>query len=414
MYGKKKQASGRRYRRTAALLGALVLSAVSAWRPVSAAAVDLTGSCSLQIVMGQEAPAGVRPQLAIDLYQVASAVPVEDGSTGAVYDSYALKALEGFTGLQEELDTLWNGGEGEKQEGEAHGGDYRRLAVSASKSALGIKGELREGEAVVSEGAMAPVRSIKPGEKAEDLSPGLYLAVARGRSLESVESYALATSEGGIATAAYGRESVYRYAPELIALPQREEAGTAGSEEAWVYEVEAVLKEEKGDRYASLRIIKNTEPGEQAGEERLTRADHFVYQIEAELGGRNVYSSAVMVTLEEGEQTAERVLGNIVPPGARITVTEVYAGASHELSEGQEGSVTIEQAAPDPDAGTPGNEAVFYNTHTGTDTGGGAIENRFEYKGKEDGSGEKAWSWTPAPGEAEIRDAETGHGTETP
>ena len=67
MYGKKKQASGRRYRRTAALLGALVLSAVSAWRPVSAAAVDLTGSCSLQIVMGQEAPAGERPQLAIDL-----------------------------------------------------------------------------------------------------------------------------------------------------------------------------------------------------------------------------------------------------------------------------------------------------------------------------------------------------------
>lgn len=373
---------GRKHVSVTALLTAAVLLVLPLWTAVKAQAVDLTKACSLQVEQDDHGEGPERPDLTVDLYRVAGAENTQED------DAYTLSAENDYADLQEKLNRAM-GKETKEQAAEA----YRQLAQEVLKKALGIEGEPEKGETVQTAGALSYADSInlKDTDTFTDLEPGMYLMVVRGTDLMNVPDYVTVLEGGELATAAYAGGFLYLYSPELIALPQWESAGEG--EGRWNGSVTAALKSCRSEEYVSLLIRKKVS-GTQGGV-RPTGEDHFVYRIEAMFGKKKVYSNVVMLTMAEDKSEEELVLPKIVPAGAAITVTEVYAGASHEPDGEKE--VVIAYARADAEGGRPVNVAAFANRYTGTDIAGGAIENRFRY---ETGTGKDGWKWEPYPGKA--------------
>lgn len=303
----------------------------------AARAVDLDTQCSLTISPGSlEFEDLAEANVVIDLYKVADAVPVSG------YDTYTYKFLKGYEALEE----------GYEQKPDNEG--WRKMAQTAAKYAL-------ENDKPVSEGKKADT-------PIENLQCGLYLLIARGDGLK--EYTTSVTREDGtkdVATIANSKTHVYTFAPELISLPSKHtEDGngntTAGNGE-WDYHMEATLKPEQSPRFGSLEIVKNLETY------NVNVPAVFVFSVEAELEGKNVYSDVVTITFTEAGQ--KKSLIERIPVGARVTVKEIYSGASYEVTSADERNVTIDA--------TEVASAEFTNDHTTTNHGGGGVNNHFTY-----------------------------------
>lgn len=182
--------------------------------------------------------------------------------------------------------------------------------------------------------------------RAEGLSSGIYLVISENALTEDHE---------------------YTFQPSLLTIPVQQEDGS------WTEDVTAFLKPEQNPRYGSLRIRKSLDSfNGMLGE--VT----FVFQIEGvDENGQTVYSN-VAATTHSGAGTQEAVVDRI-PSGTLVTVTEVYSGASYELTSQpqQQAQITADQVAG----------VEFSNTYNDELTAGTGAVNQFEYD-ENDG-----WLW---------------------
>lgn len=203
-----------------------------------------------------------------------------------------------------------------------------------------------------------------------DLSTGLYLIVP-----ETV------IGEGAI--------NEYSFAPSLISLPNNEYYSTG--EDAWIYDVEATLKPEQTALTGSLIIQKHLTEFNQSLQDAM-----FVFQVEATKTDAqgietSVYSNTVALTFNASTGGTQSVQIDDIPAGAVVTVTEVYAGASYELAEGEAASKTTTIVSNEL---VESGEAVtaqvdFTNSYNEKLIPSYGVVNHFEYDEEADD-----WTWT--------------------
>lgn len=350
----------------------------------TAHAVELGTACSLTVTVEPKTMEGgpeEMPDVVLDLYKVADAVPVEGQDTY----TYETAGDSPYAGLIPEN----GGGEVLEMTNES----WQQLAQQAA-------------DATFQSGKAADVTvEILDNDRltATDLTAGLYLIIARGRGL-TPEEYIVrkegnseeGEDDGGVATIAWSDSYVFTYGPRLISLPGKEadsEGNILTSNPGdWIYDASAVLKPELGGRFAALRIDKEL-LSFYAGSPAT-----FVFSVEATLQGALVYSNVLSMTFNGPGSQSELV--EEIPVGAEVVVTEVYSGNTYRSTAGTSTVQTVTMNNIGPDEAGFSNIASFQNEYDGTGRNGSAITNHFEYA--DDGAG-MAWNWTqiPASGAAE-------------
>ncbi len=314
----------------------------------TAQAVDFNKTCTLTVQPGggdfADDLAGA--DVVIDLYKIADAVPV-DG-----HDTYTYSFLEGYTDL--------------KLAANPDNAQWEALAQQAAKTAFGSGRPVISGE--------------KAGSQMQVPGSGLYLAAARGNS---IQDYITTLEDGKTATIAQSHAYTYTFTPALISLPgkaadENNNINTAGDGE-WLYDLTVTLKPERSERYGSLEIVKTLQSYE------TKDPATFVFQVEATLGeGENaqkVYSNVVSLSFTAPGQKTKLI--EKLPVGAHVTVTEIYSGAVYSLVTDDTQTTVI-----------PANDiasVAFTNDYNNTNKGGGAVTNQFDYG--EDNN----WGWTKIP-----------------
>lgn len=176
----------------------------------------------------------------------------------------------------------------------------------------------------------------------------------------------------------------YTFTPYLTALPGNVYAQTGAGDDSWDYDPVIGLKAEREQQEGALNIQKTL-----ATYNETLGPVTCVFQVEAvNEGGDVVYSNVVSATLE-GADAAETVRLTGIPAGARVTVTEIYAGGSYRVV-GSDTVETVIVSNMDP-ANADGqlDAAVsFTNEYSGGNRGGYGVTNHFSQD--EDG----LWDWT--------------------
>lgn len=182
--------------------------------------------------------------------------------------------------------------------------------------------------------------------RVEGLSTGLYLVVA-----DDVQS----------------DQYIYHFTPYLVSLPGNDyyEEGVASPSDAWQYEVTVGLKPGREERLGNLAITKTL-----SSFNNTLKGATCIFQIEAEKDGKVVYSDVKSIVFN-GPGTDKIVIKGKIPAGARVTVTEVYSGASYEM-DGTEPNRTTWIVA-DQEVGVS-----FTNKYDDRLNGGSSIVNHFE------------------------------------
>ena len=250
--------------------------------------------------------------------------------------------------------------------------NLRLDTISSETTAQEWEEKAQEAAKIVEEQQIVPAASgeiVNGMGKIDGLAVGMYLVAA-----ESVQS----------------PSSIYTFTPYLLSLPNHYYQD--GQKDIWVYDVTAGLKPGQEDRYGDLEIDKtlisyNASLGEAT----------FVFSIEAEKDGKIVYSDVVSVVFD-GTGTKSIMIRNL-PAGAKVTVTEVYSGASYERTT--EESQTVEIAA-DSTA-----KAAFENEYNHQMNGGTSVVNHFAYTEPEEKSGsprrESTWDWEQQTDSTEMQ-----------
>lgn len=273
--------------------------------------VDLTSACSLTVGSSSSTDKEFIDDIAkanvlMDVYLVADAVEKKgyDGYVFEVKDTYSSTVT-----IPDDVDAkTWS--------------DLAKVAAGVVENAY------KAGNAI------APDKTIKAGETATNLSAGLYLVIARGDGI--TDYFEEKTDEqGNTGTYTVATTDVYKYffAPEFVALPTKEpdENGEIKSSNPtpWLYTAQVFMKPLRELRYGDLKIVKDL----------LTFEDsepaYFVFDVEATIGEgaeqKNVYSN--VFTLEftsAGEEYL--IVEKQIPIGANVTVTEVYSGATYDVT----------------------------------------------------------------------------------
>lgn len=329
------------------LLLAVVLAAgliISLGPGRKALAVDFKQPCSLTVKSGGEELSEdlKKADIIVDIYEVARAVDADNGQ-----DTYRYEFLDGYKELEESMSQELN------QE------VWKRMAQTAAGYAL-------------EKGVPAAAGRISENELFKDLECGLYLIIARGAGIDNYKT-TVKGQDGSenIATVAHSASYEYIFLPELISLPSKQDENgnhtTAGNGE-WEYDIDVTLKPGRNPRAGSLEIVKNL------ATYNVNDPAVFVFQIEAEKGGKNVYSDVVTMIFTEAGQ--KKVVLDKIPAGATVKVTEIYSGASYEVTSAAEQTVTVSATAVV--------SVEFDNDHSTTNHGGGGVNNHFTYD-SEDG-----------------------------
>lgn len=187
---------------------------------------------------------------------------------------------------------------------------------------------------------------------AEDLETGLYLVAAQK-----------------VITPEY----TYAFTPYLISLPDNnyyeDDADT------WLYDVTVGLKPSRENRYGDLEIVKTLD-----SYNATLGSATFIFRIEAEKEG--IIFSDVVSLVFDSAGTRSVKLERKIPAGARVTVTEVYTGASYEVTSASEQTAII--TAFDPDDPENAASVAFRNDYDERLNGGTSIVNHFRAEGSED------------------------------
>lgn len=332
----------------AALAVLLGLSGLGYMQTQAANGIDLNKKdCSVTISVNgsvaEEETAGVR--IPIKLYRVAD-----------VDASGKFKPLEGFPDVNEP---------DRDHDGTATAEEWMALASEARAALPEDAAAAGEAELIVAHKESGGSVSAPP-VTIGNLSVGMYLVVP-GEAFN--DDYTVQ----------------YTFAPYLTALPGNEYALNGSGSDDWIYQTEIGLKAEMAPQTGKLRIVKNLETFN-ASLGPVT----CVFQVDGVDKSGKPYSNVVGITLNGTNGEAE--LENI-PAGMEVTVTEVYAGASYQLSDGNGKTSTIVSEEALKHGINNGNAASvsFTNDYDGGNRGGDGVVNHFE----KDGDG---WEWTQIGG----------------
>ncbi len=307
----------------AVLACALLVSLLAVPGAYGAGGIDTGRACSVTFRLDGQYKELEDLTIPVSLYRVAS-VGVDGRYT----------PLEGFTGL--DLESVDSGTTAE---------EWAQMAEQASQAvqASGIR-----------PAAAATVRKVSGQEKAQgqavDLPTGMYLVEA-----EMVRS----------------PEYEYSFIPYLVALPNNY-YGENG-DDTWVYDVDSFLKPEQKDRIGSLIIEKEL----LAYNATFGGAD-FVFKVEAEKGGRPVYSNVLSLAFDGPGKKSLQI--DSLPAGAKVTVTEVYSGSCYETVAEAQRVQTVDSIVVEGEEGAP-QQVSFQNTYDRRPNGGSGIVNHFRYQG---------------------------------
>ena len=176
----------------------------------------------------------------------------------------------------------------------------------------------------------------------------------------------------------------YTFEPYLTALPSSEYTLTGAGSDEWNYETEIGLKAEAVPQTGSLRIVKNLETYN-ASLGPVT----CVFQVEGTDRSGNLYSNVISAVLDG--MTGEAVLENI-PAGMAVTVTEVYSGASYQLTDadGKTAVIVSEEGIRQGVNDGATASVSFTNDYDGGNRSGNGVVNHFE----KDENDEDVWIWT--------------------
>lgn len=239
-------------------------------------------------------------------------------------------------------------------------GHYKALAgyeeleldkVNSDTTAADWESKAQAAAAVIEETQAAPTaEGVIEGGKGmiTELSVGMYLVAAQTSSSAQYE---------------------YRFTPYLLSLPNNY-YGTSGNDD-WVYDVTTSLKPEREDRFGSLIIDKTlTSYNESLG------STTFIFQIEGVKDGEKVYSDVVSLVFS-GAGT-KSVMVDKIPAGTEVTVTEIYSGASYELTSAPSQTVVIVAGSEDTDSQESAAVHVsFTNKYNDKLNGGASVVNHF-------------------------------------
>lgn len=189
--------------------------------------------------------------------------------------------------------------------------------------------------------------------KAEGLKAGMYLVAVESGVTECYE---------------------YTFSPYLICLPDNRYAQTNDPKDNYyTYDVTGGLKPEQSLRYGDLKIQKTLE-SYNTSLKNVT----FVFEVEAvDVKGEVVYSNVVSTT-HNAAGTKEIVIEKI-PAGSTVTVREVYAGASYDVT----GSSTVNTVIVADEIVT----TEFKNNYSEQLLSSYGVTNHFEYDES------KGWQW---------------------
>lgn len=167
----------------------------------------------------------------------------------------------------------------------------------------------------------------------------------------------------------------YQFAPYLIAVPDNLYYHTGNlSEDEWQYDVSGYLKPEQSPRYGDLEIRKTL-----TSYNTLLKDATFVFQVEGtDREGNVVYSNVVSTTHNKAGSKA--VVMKHLPAGMRVTVTEVYSGASYRLETAPEQTTSI--------VADERMSVEFHNVYDDKLIPGNGVTNHFTYDEKE------GWQWS--------------------
>lgn len=188
----------------------------------------------------------------------------------------------------------------------------------------------------------------------------------------------------------------YSFKPYLISVPTNGYAdGVSGTGDEWIYEVKVGLKPEQEERYGRLRISKElTDFNSSLG------AASFIFEVKAEKDNKVVYSDVVQldftgagtksVTIAPEAGEGVDVVGKI-PAGSKVTVTEVYSGASYTADSGEQTVETMQAYETEANVAA----VAFTNHYNGGINGGSSVVNHFAYTESENGNGGN-WQYVPS------------------
>lgn len=174
----------------------------------------------------------------------------------------------------------------------------------------------------------------------------------------------------------------YVFTPYLTALPSSDYTQTGAGSDDWQYDRTIYLKGEAQPQFGKLTINKTlSNYNETLG---LTTSVFEIVGKDAQ--GNVVYTNVASIT-HNGAGTESVIIENI-PAGIKVTVTEIYAGASYELvSKNEQTAVIVSGKAVE--LGSSAASVAFENKYNGGNDSGYGLMNEFK-AGDEDGD----WEWT--------------------
>lgn len=317
------------------LTAALTVAGAAAIPGYAARQIETERSCSLTMSVGEEG--SYREDLESAVWEVSLY------RIASVDDAGVYTGTEGFESVAERFSSVETAEE---------------LEDLSAEAAEIIAGQTEPAEA-------AAVITVENGSgTAEGLETGLYLALSENARTEYYE---------------------YTFQPSLVTLPGPQD------ESGWTYDAAAVLKPERNPRYGSLRVVKTLD----SYNESLGPVT-FVFQIEGtDDAGQVVYSNVVATT--HSSAGVESAVAEHIPAGTHVTVTEVYSGASYELTSSGTDMGVI---AADEEL-----SMEFSNTYNEELVPGYGAVNHFEY---DENSG---WQWERISGNAEDAAPGTDEGS---
>ena len=172
----------------------------------------------------------------------------------------------------------------------------------------------------------------------------------------------------------------YVFTPYLTALPSSDYTQTGAGSDDWQYDRTIYLKGEAQPQFGKLTINKTlSNYNETLG---LTTS---VFEIVGKDAQENVVYTNVASITHNGAGTESVTIENI-PAGIKVTVTEIYAGASYELvSKNEQTAVIVSGKAVE--LGSSAASVAFENKYNGGNDSGYGLMN--EFKAGEDGD----WEW---------------------
>lgn len=331
-----------------ALAALIILPCLRLMQAQAASEIDLNHDCSLTVSVEVGASVGSNAQYLEDFNQMA--IPVSVYKTADLdVTGQKFTGVGAFAGMN--FDSVNN------HPGSVTADDWQKLSEEAEK--------ILESASVQAAGS-ATVQKMEGAQTASGvitgLTPGLYLVAPE---------------------ATYNSDYTvqYEFAPYLTALPSSQYTLEGQGSDEWMYDTTIGLKPDALPQFGKLNIIKILKNYN----ETLGRTTFVFHIVGVDQDGVTRYDEVESMTYTAAGSNTVTI--DNLPAGLKITVTEIYSGASYTI-DGDNKAQTVIWSDAAVSAGKAEEASVtFQNRYDGGDRGGYGVTNHFESDGK------GGWTW---------------------